>query len=370
MTITVVIATYNRADPLAWCVGTLLASGVDDIVIVDDGSTDHTPDVLAGLAQQAHVYQLPEHRGVGTARNAGFRYATGDQVLFIDDDCLVGPGFLAAVRRGWAAAVRLDSATGSLTLPYYTRSTRPRRSVPASSIGRLDVDLGYFTSNFDCAPLDQPAGSPLRTSMISGVCVFDRELLSKVGGYPDLRGWRTAYSDHLEVSAEIAATGRRMWHLPDPRAAAIHLKFGAPGAYPPLAPDERDRVVPGVGRTLGELVAVAEQPRSDTGGRVNDGTAMAEMIGLFFACYARRSATGGRAWAVRVYRDYVLGGRSYTPAYRAVPSRDERRTHWRDGLARGARYARDRGGALVADQVCAQLAVACADVGEEPLSER
>jgi hypothetical protein len=378
MTITVVIPTYNRCpeptlddNPLVWCVATLRTFGVDGIVVVDDGSTDYTPDVLAALESDGavRVCRLAEHRGLSAARNAGFRSATGDLVLVVDDDCLAGPEFLAAVRRGWAVATRLEPRTGALTLPYYTRARWPGGSVPVSEIGRLDVDQGYFTTNFDRVADGHPAGMPLRTSMISGVCLFDRALLDQIGGYPDLRHWRTAYSDQLEVSAELACTDRQVWHLPDPRAAVIHLKFGARGSYPPLDPADRDWSVPGVSRTLGELVALAERPRQDTGARVADGAAMAEMVGSFFACYARRSVTGGRAWAVRSYRDYVLAGRSYTAAYRAVPSREQRRAHWRDGLARGVRHALERGGDLVAEQVRDQARAACADVAEQPVSE-
>lgn len=312
----------------------------------------------------------PEH----ATSAGGWRLAETDLVLVIDDDCVVGPKFVRGAEAAYAQAVRQDPRTGALTLPYYTRSWSYRNLVPQRQFGSLNLANGYFTTHFDGFPREYEhvtVGGDLlpafRTAMVSGVCVLDRDLLGHVGGYADLAGWRSAYSDHLELAADLAAVGRHVWHIPDPRLAAIHLKYGAPGDYPQLSPEDGDQPVPGLAYTLGELVAMARQPRVDTGGRTAAAAALEEMIGLFFACYARRTVTGGRAFAVRSYRDYVTGGRSYTAAYAAPASRAVRRTSWRRGLERGQEHARRLSGDTVAGQVAAQLSAACAEVGEEPI---
>jgi len=71
-----------------------------EIVIVDDGSTDSTPDVIRELAVQSPVplrYVRVQHGGVAAARNAGVRHARGEWIAFFDDDQEAEEGWLSAL---------------------------------------------------------------------------------------------------------------------------------------------------------------------------------------------------------------------------------------------------------------------------------
>ena len=60
-----------------------------EIIIIDDGSKDHTADIAAGLADRL----IRKNRGgAASARNAGFSEASGDLVLFLDADDVMTPG--------------------------------------------------------------------------------------------------------------------------------------------------------------------------------------------------------------------------------------------------------------------------------------
>ena len=95
--ITVVIPTYNRTAQLTEALGHILASdstGFDDIevIVVDDGSKESAKPVLdANPASRPFrlVYLYQENAGPAAARNNGFRKASNEVVLFIDDDVLV-----------------------------------------------------------------------------------------------------------------------------------------------------------------------------------------------------------------------------------------------------------------------------------------
>ncbi|MFN0084191.1 MAG: glycosyltransferase family 2 protein [Blastocatellia bacterium] len=89
--ISVIIPTYNRASYLAEAVDSALSQrGVDvGVIIVDDGSTDDTADVVRRRGEQwgarvAYIAQENAERCV--ARNRGFRMATGEYVAFLDSD--------------------------------------------------------------------------------------------------------------------------------------------------------------------------------------------------------------------------------------------------------------------------------------------
>lgn len=85
--VSVVIPAYNAA----WCVrkaiDSVLAQTFRDfeLIVVDDGSTDDTPSVLASYGGAIRVLRQP-NRGMGGARNAGIRAAAGEFIAFLDSD--------------------------------------------------------------------------------------------------------------------------------------------------------------------------------------------------------------------------------------------------------------------------------------------
>jgi glycosyltransferase involved in cell wall biosynthesis len=87
--VSVVVPAYERADVVGRAIDSALAQTVADIevVVVDDGSSDGTRDVVEGYDDD-RVRSLAHdtNRGVSAARNTGFDAATGDYVAFLDCD--------------------------------------------------------------------------------------------------------------------------------------------------------------------------------------------------------------------------------------------------------------------------------------------
>lgn len=90
--ISVIIPTYNRRDFLVAAVDSVLSQTFGDfeLIVVDDGSTDGTGDVMARYADRA-FYVIHEHRGVSAARNRGIDLAKGNYISFLDSDDLWMP---------------------------------------------------------------------------------------------------------------------------------------------------------------------------------------------------------------------------------------------------------------------------------------
>ena len=131
MFVSVVIPTYNRRPILEKCLLALerqqACPEIDryEVVVVDDGSTDGTPDWLRGAAERfPHVRLIEQsHGGPAEGRNRGVDHAYGDVIVFIDSDLVVTDSFLSchasSLVRGWEArGDRLCSVSYThLTLP-------------------------------------------------------------------------------------------------------------------------------------------------------------------------------------------------------------------------------------------------------------
>lgn len=93
--LSLVIPVYNVAPYLATCLDSLLAQTcpIDEIVVVDDGSTDDCPAILAGYAERLPQMRVirQENGGLSAARNTGLRHAQGKYLAFLDSDDFVAP---------------------------------------------------------------------------------------------------------------------------------------------------------------------------------------------------------------------------------------------------------------------------------------
>ncbi len=92
--VSVIIPTYNRAQYIAQAVDSVLAQSYKDyeIVIVDDGSTDNTREVIEGYSTVRYIAQ--SNRGEAGARNTGIRNTTGEYLAFLDADDTFLPAML------------------------------------------------------------------------------------------------------------------------------------------------------------------------------------------------------------------------------------------------------------------------------------
>ncbi len=91
MLLSVVIPAYNCKDTLTAAVNSVAVSFRDtEIIIIDDGSTDSTNDVISSLCEKYPVIisKRIENSGPANARNEGIKIASGEYVMFLDsDDC-------------------------------------------------------------------------------------------------------------------------------------------------------------------------------------------------------------------------------------------------------------------------------------------
>jgi len=128
-----VVNTFEKPRHLALVLESIAAqTGVDgriEVIVADDGSRDETADVVAAFAAAARMpvrFTTEPHAGFRLARvrNRGARLAAGDYLIFLDGDCILPPGHVAAYvarrRRGVAhlgGCARLAEAASAALVP-------------------------------------------------------------------------------------------------------------------------------------------------------------------------------------------------------------------------------------------------------------
>lgn len=115
--ISVVVPTYNRADLIGATLDAILAQDfpASEVIVVDDGSTDATRDVLSGYEARVQTIRI-SNSGDLAARNVGLRAASGRLVAFCDSDDIWRRGFLTAMARLWRHAPRLMASYGNFQI--------------------------------------------------------------------------------------------------------------------------------------------------------------------------------------------------------------------------------------------------------------
>jgi glycosyltransferase involved in cell wall biosynthesis len=217
--VSVVIPTYNRAH----CVGEAIKSVLDqtyknfEIIVVDDGSTDNTQEVLATFGDRIRVIRQ-ENKGVSAARNAGIREARGEWLAFLDSDDLWLPDKLgiqiADLRRYPEAIAHMVDAeiigygTQRITLFDIRGLKEQFRMRPLRKRPLLDVlQTQFFTSSW-C----------LKTSIVKGLGGFREEM--RIFEDWDLLT-RVAFEGVFVVSTYVGVVMRR----PESGTMALSFQF-------------------------------------------------------------------------------------------------------------------------------------------------
>src|SRR5215210_1640876 len=116
--LSVVVVTFNSGDDVGRTLPALFEqlAPQDELVVVDNASSDGTLETVEALAGQAHVVRNSANKGFAAAANAGAAVATGELLVFLNPDAVPGAGFVQEIAaplrdgRGWSAWMGLVTA--------------------------------------------------------------------------------------------------------------------------------------------------------------------------------------------------------------------------------------------------------------------
>jgi GT2 family glycosyltransferase len=192
--VSVVVPTHDRADYLAVTLASLNAQQLDEpyeLIVVDDGSADHTPGVARRAGARYIRHDRP--RGPNAARNEAARASASDLIALVDDDIEAPPGWLRAMLAGAAAYPDAEAFGGPI---------RARFDGPAPrSCGR---ELPPITT-LDLGPDDREAELVWSANML-----VRRSALARVGQFDESL---PTGGDEEEWVRRLRAEGGRVMYL-------------------------------------------------------------------------------------------------------------------------------------------------------------
>lgn len=196
--ISVVVPVYNGGRTVGATIEHLLAQSLPprEIIVVDDGSTDDTPELLRSFGRRITLLRK-SNGGPASARNVGVRAATGDLVAFTDSDCLPDKEWLAELAKGFYAP-EIAGAGGVV------------RGASPGLVGEYVDMLGSLNPGF-------ASGGQVIHLVTANAC-FRREAL--VGANLFDERFRKPGGEDTELSIRLRSAGHKLAYVE--RAVVLH----------------------------------------------------------------------------------------------------------------------------------------------------
>ncbi len=224
----VVVPVHNGAAHTKRCLDALLEQplGVEEIVVVDDGSSDLTRRLLASYGERVVCVRNPSPLGFGRACNAAVAHCTGEHLVFLNNDTLPRSGWLDALRAHAAQHPRAGAVGARLLYP-------DGRVQHAGVCIRHDGWPHHLYVGF---PGDHPAVThSRRMQVVTAACALVPRAV-----FEELEGFDPAYIngyEDVDLCLRMGERGHEVHYCAD--AVVVHLESVTRGTANPAVNDLR-----------------------------------------------------------------------------------------------------------------------------------
>ena len=218
--IDVVVPVHDHYALTSGCLEHLARQTVPHrVIVVDDGSTDGTPERLRGDWPAVGVIELGSNRGYTHAVNRGVDEGDGEYVVLLNNDVQLRPDCLARL----SAALDADAALGSAASLMLAPGEPGRQRIDSVGV-TADVTLAGFARLQGRAASDAASATPVLAGPEGTAGAYRREAWVQVGGLDErIR----AYMEILDLALRLRSAGWETTAVPG--AAGVHLGSGTYG---------------------------------------------------------------------------------------------------------------------------------------------
>jgi glucosyl-dolichyl phosphate glucuronosyltransferase len=219
--VTVIIATRNRHEDLEKCLASLGIQTQKPLrTLIMDQSDEQPRAAVAEVAKKhsAEFYPLPPPNSSAGSRNAGIGKASGDLILFLDDDVVLERDYLANLSAFFESSPQAVAATGLITNLYDSRKMLRAIYKLIRTLFLLDtwhMEGGRITYAFETSSRVSAPKDPVRIQLLSGANMcFRASLLAKERFDTKLKKY--SFKEDVDISFRAGKHGA-IWMLPQCR---------------------------------------------------------------------------------------------------------------------------------------------------------
>jgi hypothetical protein len=329
-------------NPLGWALRSLAAQdlAVDRVLVAKHGEA--TPafcrllDRFAGRLPIA-VETFSRAEPLGILRNRLVELAGDGLLYFLDDDAILCEP--TTLSRQVAAFTAAGEGVAALQAPVLRRSPRPRRMAAGqeADVARVRWDRSEVSFGFDTVlavdgqALPDPVPPLPIDHLCLAQCLVDPVAVRAVGGFTTFP-WPAVYGQESELAVRLARAGRRVRYLPDPQAAVVHLKFGAPH-WTGTRLEER-RLAGGVSFATAARLAAADEGGDGSWSRKSSAGFFADFVSGFGAVFAHGGQETLERFLDNVAGRFVAGNAVHHPFVVPIDQPEERAAAFLEGVRR------------------------------------
>lgn len=215
--VSIIVLNWNGRDLLVECLCALQAQTYPnyEIIVVDNGSTDGSADLVRAQFPSVWLIELPENVGFGAGNNVGYRHAHGEYIALLNNDTRVSPQWLAELCDALRRYPRAGSAASQIV--FYDRPDL------IDTAGDAYHSVGIARKRGHLKPV---GGIFAQESIVFGACagaaLYRRTMLEEIGFFDEdfeiydddvdlsfraqLAGWKCVYVPAALVRHRVAAT--------------------------------------------------------------------------------------------------------------------------------------------------------------------
>lgn len=214
----VILLGFNRRRFIEDCLSSVLDQDLRrpyEVVFVDNGSTDGSPDLVRERFPQVRVIENGKNYGYAEGNNIGYRHSRGEYLVFLNDDTVVHRSWLRTLIEAVESSPEIGAGHANIVQPWYPEFAGISERADASAAYTSEANrLGYIRYH-KLPSIDRLYD----TLFLHGVCIILRRSVAEQMDYifdPDF----FAYAEDLDLGLRVRALGYRSVAIP--KAVVYH----------------------------------------------------------------------------------------------------------------------------------------------------